>query len=124
MFRFASETMLKLSKAKDELNILNTYTVYDYVEHVSTHYSVAIYSSYSIYIQFMSQQSQPPSQSQFENVRIEGASGRPEEPRAEAPRPVEEECSQCGAGTSPRCVSFCFNDFFPLKKVCCMFFLF
>ena len=25
---------------------------------------------------------------------------RPEEPRAEAPRPVEEECSQCGAGES------------------------
>ena len=25
-------------------------------------------------------------------------STRPEEPRAEAPRPVEEECSQCGAG--------------------------
>lgn len=35
-----------------------------------------------------------------EQKRIEvGASGfRPEEPRAEAPRPVEEECSQCGAG--------------------------
>ena len=25
-------------------------------------------------------------------------STRPEEPRAEAPRQVEEECSQCGAG--------------------------
>ena len=25
---------------------------------------------------------------------------RPEEPRAEAPQPVEEECSHCGAGSS------------------------
>eukprot|EP00435_Cladocopium_sp_Y103_P037155 s3485_g9.t2 len=32
--------------------------------------------------------------------RMEAGAGgfRPEEPRAEAPRPVEEECSQCGAG--------------------------